>query len=125
MLIFGHKLYSQKEFFWLRNLEFQKGVNCFTYDEALIEKARKKGVDFAILAQNEDELFLANHFKASFILFKDENLARFGARAAEFYLFDSKILFLLEELKALKKAFELGVDGVILKSFIQNHSFIS
>ncbi len=154
MLIFGHKLHCDKDFFWLgeseaKNLElekkgcvfkkeklnpnsksekkdielgkilFKKGINCFFYDEKLIELARCNKAEFAILARNEDEIFLANHFGASFILFKDENLAHFGAKVAEFYLFDSKILLLLNEFKNLTKAFKLGVDGVILKNFIQ------
>ena len=110
MLIFGHKLDTQKEFFWTENFKFKKGINCFFYDEKFIQKAKESGVKFGILVQNEDEVFLANHFEANFILVEDENLAR---------LFDSKILLIVHTLKNLKKAFELGVDGVILKTHIQ------
>lgn len=126
MLIFGHKLDTQdklnstKDFFWIENLEFKKGINCFAYNEKLIQKAKENKIEFGILAQNKDEIFLANHFGAAFILFEDENLAYFGAKAAEFYLFDSKILLLTHKLENLEKAFEIGVDGIILKSFIQN-----
>ena len=119
MLIFGHKLDTQKEFFWTENFKFKKGINCFFYNEKFIQKAKESGVKFGILVQNEDEVFLANHFEANFILFEDENLARFGAKVAEFYLFDSKILLIVHTLKNLKKAFELGVDGVILTTHIQ------
>lgn len=118
MLIFGHKLGTQEDFFWVKG-SFKEGINCFVYDEKLIQKAKENGVEFGILAQNKDEIFLANHFEAKFILFKDANLAHFGAKAAEFYLFDSKILLIVSNLENLEKAFELGVDGVILGTSIQ------
>ncbi|EJJ3319613.1 hypothetical protein NI121_001284, partial [Campylobacter coli] len=47
--------------------------------------------------------------------------ARFASEVAEFYLFDSKILLLVENLHKLEKAYELRLDGVILKSLIQDY----
>lgn len=117
MLIFGHKgLQTQK--FSLR--ESENAVFCFHYDEELINMAQKKNIPFAIFIKNKDEIFLSNALGASFLLFEDENLAQFGAKAAEFYLFDSKILLILSHLKNLEKAYKIGVDGVILKSFIKH-----
>lgn len=69
MLIFGHKLIEKPEFYWLTRAEFkQNAVNCFIYDESLIQKAQKAGVKFGILAQNADEILLANALSAKFIL---------------------------------------------------------
>ena len=69
MLIFGHKLIEKPEFCWLTRAEFkQNAVNCFIYDESLIQKAQKAGVKFGILAQNADEILLANALSAKFIL---------------------------------------------------------
>lgn len=69
MLIFGHKLIEKPEFCWLTRAEFkQNAVNCFIYDESLIQKAQKAGVEFGILAQNADEILLANALSAKFIL---------------------------------------------------------
>lgn len=69
MLIFGHKLIEKPEFCWLTRAEFkQNAVNCFIYDESLIQKAQKAGVKFGILAQNVDEILLANALSAKFIL---------------------------------------------------------
>lgn len=69
MLIFGHKLIETPEFCWLTRAEFrQNAVNCFIYDESLIQKAQKAGVKFGILAQNADEILLANALSAKFIL---------------------------------------------------------
>ena len=120
MLIFGHKLIETPEFCWLTRAEFkQNAVNCFIYDESLIQKAQKAGVKFGILAQNADEILLANALKAEFILLENENLAKKASKMAEFYLFDSKILLITNSLEKLEKAYKMGVDGVILKELLQ------
>lgn len=120
MLIFGHKLIEKPEFCWLTRAEFkQNAVNCFIYDESLIQKAQKAGVKFGILAQNADEILLANALKAEFILLENENLAKKASKMAEFYLFDSKILLITNSLEKLEKAYKMGVDGVILKELLQ------
>ena len=104
MLIFGHKLIETPKFHLINNdnASFKESINCFEYDENLIEKALKEGVKFAILAKNEDE-----------------NLAKKASKMAEFYLFDSKILLITNSLKKLEKAYKMGVDGVILKELLQ------
>lgn len=143
MLIFGHKLIETPEFCWLTRAEFkQNAINCFIYDESLIQKAQKVGVKFGILAQNADEILLANTLSAKFILIdgadflnltnpnaknqalKDakisaQKLAKQASKMAEFYLFDSKILLITNSLEKLDKAYKMGVDGVILKELLQ------
>ncbi len=143
MLIFGHKLIETPEFCWLARAEFrQNAVNCFIYDESLIQKAQKAGVKFGILAQNTDEILLANALSAKFILIdgadflnlanpnaknqalKDakisaKKLAKKASKMAEFYLFDSKILLITNSLEKLEKSYKMGVDGVILKELLQ------
>lgn len=143
MLIFGHKLIETPEFCWLTRAEFkQNAVNCFIYDESLIQKAQKAGVKFGILAQNTDEILLANALSAKFILIDGadflnlanqnaknqalknakisaQKLAKKASKMAEFYLFDSKILLITNSLEKLEKAYKMGVDGVILKELLQ------
>lgn len=121
MLIFGHKLIETPKFHLIsnENASFKEGINCFEYDENLIEKALKECVKFAILAKNEDEILFANALKAEFILLENENLAKKASKMAEFYLFDSKILLITNSLEKLKKAYKMGVDGVILKELLQ------
>lgn len=143
MLIFGHKLIETPEFCWLTRAEFkQNAINCFIYDESLIQKAQKAGVKFGILAQNADEILLANALSAKFILIDGadflnltnpnaknqalknakisaQKLAKKASKMAEFYLFDSKILLITNSLEKLDKAYKMGVDGVILKELLQ------
>lgn len=120
MLIFGHKLIKSDEFFLTqKEAKFKDGVNCLNYDESEILRALSEGVKFAIFAKNEDEILLSNALKAEFIIVSDKNLAKKAAKMAEFYLFDSKILLIVNNLKNLYKAYKIGVDGVILKEFLK------
>ncbi|TKX30089.1 hypothetical protein CQA38_00150 [Campylobacter sp. MIT 12-5580] len=127
MLIFGHKLIQSFHFKQILSenelksvdKKDEKNIFCFKYDENFIKLCLEKDFKFAILAQNENEILLANALKASFILLKDENLAQKASKMAEFYLFDSKVLLLVPHLKELEKAYKLGVDGVLLESFLR------
>ena len=120
MLIFGHKFIKAPNFIFTKEnfSDVKRVIFCFDYDEKCIKEAKKRGVKFAIFIKDKDEIFLSNALGAEYLIFKDENLAKFGAKVAEFYLFDSKILSLVKELCHLEKYYEMGVDGVILESFI-------
>ncbi|WP_139471138.1 hypothetical protein [Campylobacter armoricus] len=119
MLIFGHPLINMQKFSHFEDDFIQANVNCFLYNENIIKKAQERKCDFAIYAKNDDEVLLSNALGAKYILIEDENLAIIASKMAEFYMFDSKILFLLDSLENnLKKAYELSVDGVCLKSYI-------
>lgn len=121
MLIFGHELLQTYDFYRLKTpFKFKEDrINCYFYDENFIKQAQQKEIKFAIFAKNENEVLLSNALGASFILFEDEILIKAASKMAEFYLFDSKILWLVKDFEDLTKAYELGADGVILRNFIQ------
>ncbi|MBZ7946428.1 hypothetical protein H2264_00440 [Campylobacter sp. RM10541] len=123
MLIFGHPLVKNLNFNFIEKIENLQNdqISCFFYDEKIIQKAKNENLDFAIFIQNKNEIFLSNAFEAKFLIFKDEKLAKFASEVAEFYLFDSKILMMVENFDDLEKAYDLRVDGVILKDFIKNY----
>ncbi|WP_286006124.1 hypothetical protein [Campylobacter avium] len=119
MLIFGHHLIKTESFALFTDKIHKNKINFIkTYDESLIKLLQKSEEKWAICVRQKDELFLANALGADFILLDDEKLASFASKVAEFYLFDSKILLLVTELKNLHKAYELGVDGVLLKDLL-------
>ncbi|MCX2682805.1 hypothetical protein OQH60_02855 [Campylobacter sp. MIT 21-1685] len=124
MLIYDKS--TMLEFLWIDSFNFsrhftnKKTVLCFFYDTKLIHNSQAKGFDFAVLIQNTDDIFLSNALGAKFLLFNDKKLAKFGAKAAEFYLFDSKTLLLVKKIKNLHKAYKIGLDGVIERNCIFN-----
>ncbi|VEJ54612.1 Uncharacterised protein [Campylobacter insulaenigrae] len=120
MLIFGHNLIPMQKFFHFKDKFDKKSINCFDFNERIIQQALEQNVEFAIYVNNEDEVLLANALGAKYALVVDSELARRSSKMAEFYMFDMKILFLLDEIKNLKKMYELQVDGVCLISYINN-----
>ena len=120
MLIIGHKLLENYDFFMSNDELKENMINCFYYDENLINKAKCKNIDFAIIIKNYDELILSNALGAKFILIEDISLALQASKIAEFYMFDSKVLLIIDELKNLNDIYELRLDGVLLKSKLFN-----
>ncbi|MBX2078374.1 hypothetical protein I9T54_02330, partial [Campylobacter peloridis] len=119
MLIFGHSLIKMQKFVKLKDDFDKTSVNCFDYNEKEIAKAKKLQIDFAVFAKNENEIILSNALSAKYILIDNEQLAIIASKLAEFYLFDTKILLLVDDLENLIHAYKLKVDGVCLKSYIR------
>lgn len=121
MIIIGHKLIKHEKFIFIKNEIKKDFINCFYYDEKLIEKMIKEEIKFAIIIKNENELILSNAFNADFILIENDlKLAKISAKIAEFYMFDSKVLLINEDLSNLNQIYDLKLDGIILKNAIKN-----
>lgn len=122
MLIIGHKLLKNPNFSFIKSIEEIKDSNiyCIVYDEKLISYLSQNDFEFAILVQNKDEIFLANALGAKFLLFDDKKLAKFATKVAEFYIFDSRVLMIVDKLEDFEKFYKLKIDGVILKDNINN-----
>ncbi|QOR00779.1 hypothetical protein [Campylobacter sp. 2014D-0216] len=120
MLIFGHPLISMEKMKRFKGEINQTVVNCFDYDEKIIQLAQEKKCDFAVFVKNEEEVLLSNALGAKYILINDQALAKIASKMAEFYMFDSKILLILDKLENnLKSAYDLSVDGVCLSTYIK------
>ncbi|EFC32864.1 hypothetical protein OLP40_00850 [Campylobacter jejuni] len=122
MLIIGHKLLKNPNFSFIKSIEEIKDSNiyCIVYDEKLISYLSQNDFEFAILVQNKDEIFLANALGAKFLLCDDKKLAKFATKVAEFYIFDSRVLMIVDKLEDFEKFYKLKIDGVILKDNINN-----
>ncbi len=57
MLIFGHNLIPTQKFFHFKGEFDKESVNCFKFDEQIIQQAISKNVEFAVYVNNEDEVF--------------------------------------------------------------------
>ncbi|EHY7959554.1 hypothetical protein K4W24_001801, partial [Campylobacter jejuni] len=54
------------------------------------------------------------------LLCNDKKLAKFASKVAEFYVFDSRVLMIVDKLENFKKFYKLKIDGIILKDNIDN-----
>ena len=90
------------------------------YSEKNIETiiyAKQNSVEFCLKVQNVTEIIYASNLGASYILV-DKELAKTAQNLANNYLFDAKILVMVEDDEEIEEFALLGVDGVIYSDAI-------
>jgi hypothetical protein len=126
MLIFGHP--------WIRSPLFKKVFANEEIDRlgegevALIEPlpesielaqiCRERSVPFAITVNEIRNAILANALEASYIVCQQEDAIEIQP-IAERYLFDTKVLVLIEEEKEIERMARFSIDGVIFPDAIR------
>ena len=83
----------------------------------IINHAALNSMPIAIYAQNITHVVYASSLNASYIVVP-RDLAKSAQNVAENYLFDAKILVLIEEEDEIEELALLGVDGTIFPNAI-------
>lgn len=83
----------------------------------IINHAALNSVKTALHVKNITEILYASSLGASYIIIEKE-LAKTAQNIAENYLFDAKILALIEDEDEIEELALLGVDGVIFSNAI-------
>lgn len=120
MLIYGHRFIPSESFYSIDNTQqiSQTPSNStihIEFDEEnldLISYANANQINTAIAAKNIREIVYASSLGASFIIV-NKNLAKVAKDIANEYLFDAKILVLIEKEEEIEHFTLLGIDGVI------------
>ena len=125
MLLFGHRFIPSDSFYHVSSIEGIKrtppsSTICFEFSEAnldIIEHANANYVSMALRVANITELIYAAslHVKYAFVTAK---MAKTAQNIAENYLFDMKIIVLIEDEKEIEELALLGVDGVVFANAI-------
>ena len=84
------------------------------FDLELMRYCYDNGVHYAVSIKNEVEAIYANALGAGFLMC-ELDIAQKIQKLAEYYLFDTKVIALVDE-RLLDKAIEAGVDGAYLVS---------
>ena len=120
MLFFGHKFLESPKFYHVFDidtilttppastiyLEFQEG------NLDIINYLKENAITFALKVENITEVAYANALGAAYIIVETA-LAKTAQKIAENYLFDAKILVVIEEESEIEELVLLGVDGVV------------
>jgi hypothetical protein len=125
MLIFGHP--------WVESPRF---VKVFSVEEIgrtmpedillleplnvsieLAKHCRKNGLTFAVTVNSTQEAIFANALEASFIIAEHEQAITIQ-KIADDYLFDTRVLVLIENDKRIETMARFGIDGVIYPAAI-------
>ncbi len=125
MIFFGHRFIESENFYHISSIEaIQNTPSSSTlyieFSETnldIITHAFLNSMPTAIYVQNVTQLLYASSFNASFIVVEKE-LAKTAQNVAENYLFDAKILVLIEKEDEIEELALLGVDGVIFPNTV-------
>lgn len=122
MILIGDKLVPFEEIFNIKNIEDIKTTKAnstisFGYDEELMKYSFENDLNSAIIVNSVKESIYANALNAKYIIV-DKNLAKDIQKVAENYMFDSKILAIIESNEEIEEIASFEVDGVIYKTLL-------
>lgn len=125
MLIFGHPWVESPRFvkvFTLEDISKTQREDVLLLEPLsvsieLAKHCRKNGLSFAPTINALKEALLANALGAAYVLCQHEQAIEVQ-KIAEEYLFDTKILVLIEEEREIETMARFGIDGVLFPSAI-------
>jgi hypothetical protein len=125
MLIFGHRFIPSNSFYHVSDIDNitntpPSSVIHIEFKEEnldIISHAKINQINTSIYVKNIREIIYASNLGASFIIVKEE-LATDAQKIATEYLFDAKVLVLIEDENEIEKYALLGIDGVIFSNAI-------
>ena len=90
----------------------------FDYDAELLHYCLDNSIVSGAIVSSLKEAIYANALGARFIIAKKE-LAKRVQKAAENYMFDAKVLAVIESSQEIEEIVELEIDGIIYKRLIK------
>lgn len=125
MLIFGHRFIDSPTFYHIQSIEAIQNTPpsstiFLPFDEKnldIIEHLNTNEINFALEVDNITEVIYASSLGASYIIIKKE-LAQTIQNIANNYLFDAKILVIVESENEIQEMALLGVDGIVFSNAI-------
>ncbi|NQY21757.1 MAG: hypothetical protein HRT40_10715 [Campylobacteraceae bacterium] len=123
MILLGNKLVPYEDISsitCIEDISNTKANSCivFNYCEDILNYAFLNNVRCAIKVSNIKESILANSLNVKYILCEKKSFAKEIQSIAENYMFDSKILFIIEHDGEIEDIARLGIDGVIYKDIL-------
>lgn len=122
MILIGDNLIPHKEFAFIDSiLDIEHTVSnstlIFSYDENLLLYCRKNALSNAVIVTNITESIYCNALNSQYIIC-DKKLAKNIQKIAENYMFDAKILAIIESKDEIEKIALSEIDGVIYTSLL-------
>ncbi|PLY06629.1 MAG: hypothetical protein C0625_08555 [Arcobacter sp.] len=122
MILIGDNLIPHKEFSFIDSIldiehTLANSMLIFNYDENLLLYCRKNGLSNAIVVTNITEAIYCNALNSKYIIC-DKKLAKSVQKLAENYMFDAKVLAIIESSDEIEKVALNEIDGVIYASLL-------
>ncbi len=119
MIIIGDKLVPSAKFFKISNIDEIKNTEAnstlyFLFNDEILKYCFENSLDFAVKIESIKEAIYANALNAKYII-AEKKLAKKIQKIAENYMFDSKVLAIIETNDEFEDIAKVEIDGVIYK----------
>ena len=125
MIIIGHELLAYERFVYVNNKEeisYTKANSSvlFVYEKDLLKYSSTHQINFSVLVSSIEESIYANALNAQYLLC-EKDLAIKVQKIAEHYMFDTKVLCIIEKDHEIEELAVLGIDGIVYKNSINKN----
>lgn len=122
MLIIGDDLIPYESFFSINSIDEIKNTKAnssllFFYDEELLKYCFENELQFYVVVKNIKEAIYSSSLNAKYIIASKE-LAKELQKIADNYMFDAKILAIIESNNEFEEIAKNEIDGVIFKNLL-------
>ncbi len=122
MIIIGDNLIPHKTFTYIDSImeiehTIPNSILIFSYDENLLMYTRKNSLSVAVIVSSIKEAIYCNALHSNYIIC-DKKLAKTIQKVADNYMFDSKILAIIEDNEEIEKIAIDEIDGVIYSALL-------
>ncbi len=131
MIIIGHRWIDSTPFYCVDSIEEIKKTPpnsnvLILFSESNLELCKycsSNSVVFGLGVRKKKEIVLASAIGASYLVSDSQKLVKKAQKLADNYLFDMKILLLVENEKNMMWAANRGIDGILFERGVMNGSF--
>ncbi|MGM0520332.1 MAG: hypothetical protein ACQERD_11905 [Campylobacterota bacterium] len=122
MILIGDKLIPYENIYFINSVNdieetSSNSTVSFRFNEKLLNYCFKNSVNSAVLVSSIKEAIYANALNAKYIIAK-KDLAKKIQKIAENYMYDSKILAIINSNNELEEIASLEIDGVIYSNLL-------
>jgi len=122
MLLIGDKLVPYEEIINISNIENIKTSKAnstvsFGYNDEILKYCFENEINSAVIVNSIKEAIYCNALNSKYII-ASKDLAKKIQKVAENYMFDSKILAIIESSDELEVIASFEIDGVIFKTLL-------
>ncbi len=122
MILIGDNLIPHKTFTYIDSImdiehTEPNSVLVFNYDENILIFTRKNNLSNAVVVSSIKEAIYCNALNSKYIIC-DKKLAKAIQKIADNYMFDSKVLAIIEDSEEIEKIALNEIDGVIYSNLL-------
>ncbi len=124
MIILGSEYIPYPQFSFITNIENIKTTPSrsnlfFSFDLEVMDYCSKNDIPYSVFVDDVTQAIYANSLHAQFIFIYDLQTASKIQKIAENYMFDSKIIYIIQDDTHIEEVANQGIDGVIFNSILQ------